>query len=33
MPPRRKNLADIVIFFGMAVNAVVIVLILYFFVI
>ena len=32
MPPPRKRAADIVIFIGMAVNAVVIILILYFFV-
>ncbi len=30
--PRKKTLADIVIFAGMAINAVVIVLILYFYV-
>ncbi len=32
MPPPRKRIADVVIFIGMAVNAVVIVLILYFYV-
>ncbi len=31
-PPRKKRIVDIVIFIGMAVNAVVILLILYFFV-
>ena len=32
MPPPRKRIADVVIFFGMAVNAVVIGLVLYFYV-
>ena len=32
MSPRVKNIADVVIFIGMAINVVVIVLILYFYV-